>query len=135
MANVLVTQTSFRKSELQFTITILNSNDPHTPTSRTPTDGTPHSPKACVNNPSNFQNPSSNSCDYTQVANISPFLILKGKVTIMTKLKVKVKNMYSQAHACTLAIGLPACVIHQHNKDSGITMVGVKRRKTHPLVR
>ncbi len=53
----------------------------------------------------------------------------------MDKLKVKVKNMYPQAHACTLAIGLFACVIHQHNKDSGTTMVRVKRRKTHPLVR
>ncbi len=135
MANVLVTQTSSRKSKLQFTITILSSNDPHNPTSRTPTNGTPHSPKASVNNPSNYQSPSSNSCDYTQMANISPFLILKGRVTIMDKLKVKVKNMYPQAHAYTLAIGLLACVIHQHNKDSGTTMARVKRRKTHPLVR
>jgi hypothetical protein len=69
------------------------------------------------------------------VAKISPLPILKGRVTITDKLKVKVKNMYPQAHACTLAIGLFACVIHQHSKDSNATMVGVKRRKTHPLVR
>jgi hypothetical protein len=135
MANVLVTQTSFGKSRLQFTITILSSNDPHTPTSRTPTNRTPHSPKASVNNPSNSENPSSNSCDYTKVANISPLPILKGRVTIMDKLKVKVKNMYLQAHACTLGIGLLACVIHQHSKDNSAIMAGVKRRKTHTLVR
>jgi hypothetical protein len=56
------------------------------------------------------------------MANIPPLLILKGRITIMDKLKVKVKNMYPQAHACMLAIGLLACVIHQHNKDSNRTM-------------
>ncbi len=110
MANVLVTQTSFGKSRMQFTITTLSSNDPQTPTSRTPTNGTPNSPKASVNNPSNFKNPSSNSCDYTQMANIPPLPILKGRVTIMDKLKVKVKNMYPQAHACMLAI--VTCLCH-----------------------
>ncbi len=62
--------------------------------------------KASVGNPSNSENPSSNSCDYTQVANTSPLPILKGRVTTMDKLKVKVKNLYPQAHACMLAIGL-----------------------------
>jgi hypothetical protein len=135
MANVLVTQTSSGKLGLQFTITTLSSNDPHTPTSRRPTNGTPHSPKASVSNLSNFENPSSNCCDYTQVANISPLPILNERVTIMDKLKVKVKNMYPQAHACMLAIGLLACVIHQHSKDSSATMARVKRRKTHPSLR
>jgi hypothetical protein len=60
-------------------------------TSRTLINGTPHSPKASVSNPNNSENPSSNSCDYTHVANIFP--ILKGRVTIMDKLKVKVKNL------------------------------------------
>jgi len=69
------------------------------------------------------------------MANIPPLLILKGRITIMDKLKVKVKNMYPQAHACMLAIGLLACVIHQHNKDSNKTMVGVKKKKTHPSMR
>jgi hypothetical protein len=78
---------------------------PRPPTSRTPINGTPHSPKASVSNPSNSVNPSSNSCDYTQVANISPLPILKGRITIMEKLKVKVKKLYLQAHACMLAIG------------------------------
>jgi hypothetical protein len=82
-------------------------------TSRTPINGTPHSLMANVSNPSNSENPSSNSCDYTQVANIFPLPILKGRVTIMDKLKVKVKNLYLQAHACMLAIGLLACVIDQ----------------------
>jgi hypothetical protein len=53
----------------------------------------------------------------------------------MDKLKVKVKNMYPQAHPCMLAIGLLACVIHQHNKDSNRTMVGVKQKETHPSMR
>ncbi len=103
---------------------------PKPPTSRTPINGTPHSPKASVSNPSNSENPSSNSCDYTQVANIFPLPILKGRVTIMDKLKVKVKNLYPQAHACMLAIGLLACVIHQHGKNSSATMAGVKRGET-----
>jgi hypothetical protein len=42
------------------------------------------------------------------VANIFPLPNLKGRVTIMDKLKVKVKNLYPQAHACMLAIGLLA---------------------------
>jgi hypothetical protein len=63
------------------------------------------------------------------MANIPPLLILKGRITIMDKLKVKVKNMYPQAHACMLAIGLLACVIHQHNKDSNRTMAGVKKKR------
>jgi len=67
---------------------------PRPPTSRTPTNGTPHSPKANVGNSSNSENSSSNSCDYTQVANISPLPFLKGRVTIMDKLKVKMKNLY-----------------------------------------
>jgi hypothetical protein len=100
---------------------------PRTLTSRIPTNGTPHSPKASVSNPSNSENPSSNSCDYTQVANVSPLPILKGRVTTMDKLKVKVKNLYPQGHACMLAIGLLACVIHQHGKNSSATMAGVKR--------
>ncbi len=135
MANVLVTQTYFGKSRLQFIITMLSSNDPQTPTSRIPTNGTPHSPKANVNNLSNFEYPSSNSYDYTRMANIPPLLILKGRITIMDKLKVKVKNMYPQAHACMLAIGLLACVIHRHTKDSNRTMVGVKKKETHPSMR
>jgi hypothetical protein len=130
MANVLVTQTYFGKLGLQFTITTISSNDPQTPTSRIPTNGTPHSPKADVNNPSNSENPSSNSYDYTHMANIPPLLILKGRITIMDNLKVKVKNMYPQAHACMLTIGLLACVIHQHNKDSSLTMARVKRKET-----
>jgi hypothetical protein len=88
---------------------------PRPPTSKTPINGTPHSPKASVSNPSNSENPSSNSCDYTQVANIFQLPILKTSVTIMDKLKVKVKNLYPQAypqaHACMLAIGFLACVI------------------------
>jgi len=135
MANVLVAQTYFGKSRLQFTITTLSSNDPHTPTSKIPTNGTPHSPKANVNNPSNSENPSSNSYDYTQMANIPSLLVLKGRITIMDKLKVKVKNMYTQARACMLAIGLLAYVIHQHNKDSSTTMAGVKRKDTHPSMK
>jgi hypothetical protein len=103
---------------------------PRTPTSGTTTNGTPHSPKASVGNPSNSENPSSNSCDYTQVANISPLPILKGRVTTMDKLKVKVKNLYPQAPACMLAIGLLACVIHQHSKNSSATMAGVKTAET-----
>jgi hypothetical protein len=103
---------------------------PRTPTSRTPTNGTPHSPKASVGNPSNSKNPSSNSCDYTQLANVSPLPILKGRETTMDKLKVKVKNLYPQAHACMLAIGLLACVIHQHGKNSSATMAGLKRAET-----
>jgi len=43
--------------------------------------------KASVGNPSNSENPSSNSCDYTQVANVSPLPILKGRVTTMEKTK------------------------------------------------
>jgi hypothetical protein len=39
-----------------------------------------------------------------QVANVSPLPILKRRVNIMDKLKVKVKNLYPQAHACMLAI-------------------------------
>jgi hypothetical protein len=62
------------------------------------------------------------------VANISPLPILKGRVTIMDKLKVKMKNLYP--HACILAIGLLACVIHQHNKNSSATMAGLKRGET-----
>jgi len=135
MANVLVTQTYFGKSRLQFTITTLSSNDPQTPTSKIPTNGTPHSPKANVNNPSNSENPSSNSYNYTQMANIPPLIILKGRITIMDKLKAKVKNMYPQAHACMLAICLLVCVIHQHNKESSTTMVGVKRKETHPSMK
>jgi hypothetical protein len=69
------------------------------------------------------------------MANIPPLLILKGRITIMDKLKVKVKNMYPQAHACMLAIGLLACVIHRHTKDSNRTMVGVKKKETHPSMR
>jgi hypothetical protein len=88
------------------------------PTSNTPINGTPHSPKASVNNPSNSENPSSKSCDYTQGANIFPLPILKGRVTITDKLKMKVKNLYPQAHACMVAIGLLACVIDQHGKNS-----------------
>jgi hypothetical protein len=107
---------------------------PRTPTSRTLINGTPHSLKASVNNPTNSENPSSNSCDSTQVANIFPLPILKGRVTIMDKLKVKVKNLYPQAHACMLAIGLLACVIHQHGKNSSATMAGVKRGET-PSIR
>jgi hypothetical protein len=103
---------------------------PRAPTSRTPTNGTPHSPKANVGNRGNPENPSSNSCDYTLVANISPLPILKGRETIMDKLKVKVKNLYPQAHACMLAIGLLACVIHQHGKNSSTTVAGVKRGET-----
>jgi hypothetical protein len=99
-------------------------------TSRTPTNGTPHFPKVNVSNSSNSENPSSNSCDYTQVANISPLPILKGRVTIMDKLRVKMKNLYPQAHACMLAIGLLACVIQQHNKNSSATMAGLKRGET-----
>jgi len=108
---------------------------PRPPTSRTPTNGTPHSPKANVGNSSNSENPSSNSCDYTQMANISPLPILKWRVTIMDKLKVKVKNLYPRAHACMLAIGLLACVIHQHNKNSSATMAGLKRGEPHPSVK
>ncbi len=48
----------------------------------------------------------------------------------MDKLKVKVKNLYPQAHACMLAIGLLAYVIHQHGKNSSTTMAGVKRGET-----
>jgi hypothetical protein len=44
------------------------------------------------------------------MANIPPLPILKGRVTIMDKLKVKVKNMYPQAHACMLAI--VTCLCH-----------------------
>ncbi len=127
---MLVTSTSSKKSRLQFTGTTLSSNDPRPPTSRTPTNGTPHSPKASVYNPNNSENPSSNSCDYTQVANISPLPILKGRVTVMDKLKEKVNNMYPQAHACMLAIGLLACVIDQHGKNSSATMAGIKRGET-----
>ncbi len=108
---------------------------PRPPTSWTPTNGTPHSPKANVDNSSNSENPSSNSCDYTQVANISPLPILKWRVSIMDKLKVKVKNLYPQAHACMLAIALLACVIHQHNKNSSATMAGLKRGEPHPSVK
>jgi hypothetical protein len=61
------------------------------------------------------------------VVNISPLAILKAGITIMDKLKVKVKNLYPQAHACMLAIRLLACVVHQHGKNSSATMVGVKR--------
>jgi hypothetical protein len=125
-----MTSTSSKKSRLQFTGTTLSSNDPRPSTSKTPTNGTPHSPKASVYNPNNSENPSSNSCDYTQVANISPLPILKGRVTVMDKLKEKVNNMYPQAHACMLAIGLLACVIDQHSKNSSATMAGVKRGKT-----
>jgi hypothetical protein len=103
---------------------------PKPPTSRTPINGIPHALKASVSNPNNSENPSSNSCDYTQVANIFPLSILKGKVTIMDKLKVKVKNLYLQAHACMLTIGLFACVIDQHIKNSIATMVRVKRGET-----
>jgi hypothetical protein len=53
----------------------------------------------------------------------------------MDKLKVKVKNMYPQAHACMLAIGLLAYVIHQHSEDNSTAMARVKRRETHPSMR
>jgi hypothetical protein len=74
-----------------------------TPTSKTPTNGTPHSPRASVGNPSNSENPSSNSCDYTQVANVSPLPILKGRVTTMDKLKSEGEEPVSSStcmHAC-----------------------------------
>jgi hypothetical protein len=58
------------------------------------------------------------------MATIPPLPILKGRVTIMDKLKVKVKNMYPQAHACMLAIDLFVCVIHQHAKYNNTTMAG-----------
>jgi len=103
---------------------------PKTPTSRIPINGTPHSLKTSVSNPNNSEIPSSNSCDYTQVANIFPLPILKGRVTIMDKLKVKVKNLYPQVHGCMLAIGLLACVIDQHNKNNNATMAGIKRGET-----
>jgi len=48
----------------------------------------------------------------------------------MDKLKVKVKSLYPQAHACMLAIGLLAYVIDQHGKNSSATMAGVKRGET-----
>jgi len=90
------------------------------PTSKTPTNRTPHSPKASVGNPSNSENPFSNSCDYTQVANVSPLPILKGRVTTMDKLKVKVKNLYPQAHACMHASHRFTCLCHtpRQQKDS-----------------
>jgi hypothetical protein len=70
------------------------------------------------------------SCDYTQVANICPFLILEGILTlIMDKLNVKVKNMYLQAHACIFTIGLFAYVLHQHIKNRITIMARVKKRK------
>jgi hypothetical protein len=56
------------------------------------------------------------------MANIPPLPILKGRVTIMDKLKVNVKNMYPQAHACMLAIGLFVYVIHQRGKDNTTTI-------------
>ncbi len=59
MANVSMTWTSFGESRLQFIGITLSSNDPQTPTSRTPINGTPHSPKASVSNPNNSENPSS----------------------------------------------------------------------------
>jgi hypothetical protein len=59
-----------------------------------------------------------------------PLPILKGIVTIMDKLKVKVKSLYPQAHACMLATGLLAYVIDQHGKNSSATMAGVKRGET-----
>ncbi len=40
----------------------------------------------------------------------------------MDKLKVNVKNMYPQAHACMLAIGLFVYVIHQRGKDNTTTI-------------
>jgi hypothetical protein len=64
------------------------------------------------------------------VTNIFQLPILKRRVTIMDKLKVKVKNLYPQAHACMLAIGLLACVIDQHGKNSSATMARVKRGET-----
>jgi hypothetical protein len=103
---------------------------PRPPTSKTPINETPHSPKANGSNPSNSENPSSSSCDYTQVANIFQLPILKKRVIIMDKLKVKVKNLHPQAHACMVAIGLLACVIDQHRKNSSATMVRVKIRET-----
>jgi hypothetical protein len=58
-ANVSMTLTSYEESALQFTRTTLAQMTPRPPTS------------------SNSENPSSNSYDYTQVANISPLPILK----------------------------------------------------------
>jgi hypothetical protein len=67
------------------------------------------------------------------VANIFQLPILKRRVTIMDKLNVKVKNLYPQAHACMLAIGLLACVIDQHGKNSSATMARVKRGETRSI--
>lgn len=78
------------------------------------------------------------------MASICPILILKGKLmSIMDKLKVKVKNLYPQAHACMLTIGLLAYVLHQHIKNMITIMARVKKGKipsindmisiTHPL--
>jgi hypothetical protein len=47
----------------------------------------------------------------------------------MNKLKAKVNNLYPQAHACMLAIGLLACVIDQHSKNNSATMAGVKSKE------
>jgi hypothetical protein len=103
---------------------------PRPPTLKAPINGTPPSLKASVSNPIHFENPSSNLCDYTQVANIFPIPILKGRITIMDKLKVKVKNLYLQTHACMLAISLLACVIDQHGKNNNTTIVRVKKGET-----
>jgi hypothetical protein len=43
--------------------------------------------------------------------------------------------LYPWAYACMLAIGLLACVIHQHNKNSSTTMAGLKRGEPHPSVK
>jgi hypothetical protein len=74
----------FWKINIAIIVTILNFNHPQTPTqSRTLNNGTPHSPKVSINNPYSSKNPSFNSYDYTQVASVCPFPILKGRLTLI----------------------------------------------------
>jgi hypothetical protein len=64
------------------------------------------------------------------VANICPFPILKGRLTLMMdKLKVIVKNMYLQTRACMFTINLFAYVVHQHGKNMITIMARIKRGK------